>query len=183
VRLAYEGQNLYVQAIVFDDHVTFHQPLGKMYQQDGLEMGLNGFMQGCKFNVATTTDNGVTVFRNKFVVASIDRVFTGEEVPRSLKIYDDASQIEERKFIEAVYGVDLSKSKVIVTEFKLPLTEAVALAGAPTKINVASGETFWTGFFINDNDIAGGDVQKYLAWPATYGTFAVKEAGALATFE
>jgi hypothetical protein len=183
IRLAYQGTDLYVQTIVFDNVVTFHQPLGQMYQQDGIEMGVNSFMEGFKFNVANTTDHGTTVFRNKFVIASMDRIYTNEQVPRNIKILDNAKDVEERQFIEAIYGVDLSKSKVIVTEFKLPLTAAVGLDGDPKMVTVAPGKTFWTGFFINDNDMPGGDVQKYLAWPATYGTFAVKEAGALATFE
>jgi len=182
LRLAYEGQNLYVQTIVFDDVVTFHQPLSKMFAEDGIEMGINSFMEGFKYNVAITTDHGPTVFRNKFVVAKLDRVFTNDEVPRSIKVYDDASQVEERKYIEAIYGVDLSKSKVIVSEFKLPLTPDIGLSGDPNLVTVAPGKSFWIGFFINDNDIPGGDVQKFLAWPATYGTFNVKEAGALATF-
>jgi len=182
VRMAYEGQNLYVQTIVFDDKVTFHQPLDKMYQQDGVEMGINGFMQGFKFNVANTTDSGPTVFRNKFVVASADRNFSNEMLPRSIKVYEDTSLISERQYIEAIYGVDLAKSRAIVTEYKIPLTPEVGLDGDPKLVTVAPGQTFWTGFFINDNDIPGGDIQKYLAWPATYGTFAVKEAGALAAF-
>ena len=184
IRLAYEGKDLYVQTIVFDDVATFHQPLERMYQQDGIEMGINSFLEGFKFNVAKTTDKGETVYRNKFVIAAMDRIYSPEQVPRSIKVYDSAKDIEERRYIEAIYGVDLSKSKVIVTEFKLPLTAAVALDGDPNLMKeIAPGKSFWIGFFLNDNDIPGGDVQKYLAWPPTYGTFAVKEAGALATFE
>ena len=80
--------------------------------------------------------------------------------------------------------MDLRDSKVIVTEFKLALTPEVALDGDPKLIEtVGPGGSFWIGFMINDNDLPGGDVQKYLVWPATYGTFNVKESGALATFE
>lgn len=184
IRLAYQGSDLYVQTIVFDNVVTFHQPLSQMYQQDGIEMGLNSFMQGFKYNIAITTDHGPTVFRNRFVVGALDRIYSNEEVPRSIKVLDNAQAVAERQFIEAIYGVDLSQSKVIVTEFKLPLTAEVGLAGDPGTIPaVAPGKSFWIGFFINDNDMPGGDVQKFLAWPATYGTFNVKEAGALATFE
>jgi hypothetical protein len=184
IRLAYHGVDLYVQTLVFDNAVTFHQPLDRMYQQDGIEMAINSFMEGFKYNVARTTDTGPTVFRNKFVVKKADRVYTEEQVPRSITVLESAKDVEERKYIEAIYGVDLTKSKVIVTEFKLPLTQAVAFDGDPTLLKeVAPGKTCWLGFFINDNDIPGGDVQKYLAWPATYGTFATKDCGALATFE
>ena len=183
IRLAYHGTDLYVQTIVFDDVVSNHQVFDKMYQQDGIEMALNGFMEGLKFNVGITTDMGPVVHRNKFVVKKADRIYTPDQVPRSIKVLGSAKDVEERQFVEAIYGADLSNSKVIVTEFKLPLTSEIGLADNPNMISVGSGNTFWIGFFINDNDMPGGDVQKFLAWPATYGTFNVKEAGALATFE
>ncbi len=184
IRLAYYEKDLYVQTIVFDDRVSFHQPQGSMYLQDGIEMSINSFMGGFKYNVAITSDLGPTVYRNKFVVPTADRIYTAEQVPRVIKVLDSAETVEERKLIEAIYGVDLRKSRVIVTEFKLPLIPEVALDGDPKLIEeVGPGKSFWIGFLINDNDIAGGDVQKYLLWPATYGTFSTKEAGALAVFE
>ena len=184
VRMAYHGTSLYIQTIVFDDKVTMHQLFEKLYQQDGIEIGLNGFMQGFKFNVSVATDKGPVVHRNKFVVQSADRIFTPEQAPRSIKTLENAKDVEERHFIESIYGVDLSNSKVIITEFELPLTPEVALDGDPKLVeNVGPGGSFWVGFFINDNDLPGGDLQKHLTWPATYGTFNVKEAGALATFE
>jgi len=122
--------------------------------------------------------------RNKFSVPAAERIFSPEEAPRSIRTLENADDVEERHFIESIYGVDLSNSKVIVTEFELPLTPEVALDGDPELIKtVGPGGSFWVGFFINDNDQPGGDVQKCLAWPATYGTFTVKEAGALAIFE
>jgi Periplasmic copper-binding protein (NosD) len=183
IRLAYQGSDLYVQTIVFDDVVTFHQNVDRMYQQDGIEMAINGFMEGFKFNVALTADQGPVVFRNKFAVKA-DRLYTNEQVPRSIRVFDSAGDVEERGLIEAVYGVDLAQSKVIVTEFKLPLTPQVGLEGDPALIKtVRPGGTCWIGFYINDNDMPGGDVQKFLAWPATYGTFNQRESGARATFE
>lgn len=183
IRLAYHQKDLYVQTIVFDDRVTFHQPQASMFQQDGIEMAINSFMSGFKYNVAITSDQGPTVFRNKFVVP-MDRIYTADEVPRLIKVLDSAETIEDRGLIEAIYGVDLRKSRVIVTEFKLPLTAEIALAGEPQQIKeISPGKSFWIGFMINDNDIPGGDVQKFLTWPATYGTFNVKEAGAIAVFE
>ena len=97
---------------------------------------------------------------------------------------DNSIQVEERKLIEAVYGVDLSHSRAIIYEFMLPLTAAGALRGDPSVIpKVESGVSFWLGMLINDNDIPGSDFQKYLLWPATYGNFNLKESGAIATFE
>jgi hypothetical protein len=183
IRLAYRGTDLYVQTIVFDDVVTFHQNVERMYQQDGIHMTINGFMEGFKYNVGITADKGPVVYRNKFAV-NADRLYTNEQVPRSIKVLENAKDVEERHLIEGVYGVDLSKSKVIVTEFKLPLTPQVGLDGDSGLIKtIGRGGTFWIGFLINDNDIPGADIQKYLAWPATYGTFNPKESGALATFE
>jgi hypothetical protein len=46
-----------------------------------------------------------------------------------------------------------------------------------------SGETVWVGMMINDNDVPGSDETDRITFPATYGTFSPKEAGALATFE
>jgi Periplasmic copper-binding protein (NosD) len=184
VRMAYQGTDLYVQTIVFDDVVSFHQPQASMNSQDGMEFIINSFMAGFKYNVAITTDKGPTVFRNRFVDRHLDRVFSNDEIPRSIKVLDNASEVEERKYIETIYGVDLSRSRVIVTEFKLPLTPTGALAGDPNVLpSVGPGTSFWIGFLINDNDIPGGDIQKYMVWPATYGNFNLKEAGALATLE
>ena len=71
-----------------------------------------------------------------------------------------------------------------ISRFGLPLTAAVALDGDPSQIpSIKPGSQFYLGVMINDNDIVGGDVQKYLVWPATYGTFGVKTQGALATLE
>ena len=46
-----------------------------------------------------------------------------------------------------------------------------------------SGKTFWLGFMIDDNDEPGADVQHYLFWPATYGTFQPKEDSAVGVLE
>ena len=48
---------------------------------------------------------------------------------------------------------------------------------------VVSGKWFWLGFMLNDNDVPGTDVQRYIAWPATFGMFNPAEAGAKAFFE
>jgi parallel beta-helix repeat protein len=184
IRLAWEGKDLYVQTIVFDDVVTKHQPVVNMYQQDGIEMAINGFMEGFKFNVAMTTDKGPTVFRNRFVVKGMDRIYSEAEVPRNIRFLSDSREIEERKFIESLTGVDLAASPAIVTEFRLPLTADVALSGDPRQIEkVGVGAEFYVGFMINDNDVKGGDIQEHMVWPSTYGTFNLKTAGAKAVLQ
>ena len=182
VRLAHENGNLYVQVIKFDDVVTMHQPLAKHYLQDSVELCINSYLAGFKFNVTRTQEHGDTVFRDRFYVTNFNKVYTAEEVPRSIRVLDNASEVEERKLIESIYGVDLAKSKIIVTEFKLPM--AKAFEGDPKSGPTGkSGDTMWIGIMLDDNDVPGSDVQDLLVYPATYGTFALKERGCLATFE
>ena len=75
---------------------------------DGIEMSINSFLEGFKYNVAITTDHDQTLYRNKAFTAVADKIFTQEEAPHIIKILDNAKDVEERKLIEAVYGVDLS---------------------------------------------------------------------------
>ncbi len=182
VRLAHENGNLYVQVIKFDDVVTMHQPLAKHYLQDSVEFCINSFLHGFKFNVTRTQEHGDTVFRDRFFVTKFNKVYTAAEVPRAIRVLDNAADVEERKLIESIYGEDLAQSKVIVTEFMLPMEKAFEgdpKAGPTGK----SGDTMWIGFMLDDNDVPGSDVQDLLVYPATYGTFALKERGCLATFE
>jgi hypothetical protein len=181
IRLGYEGKNLYVQVIKFDDVVTMHQPLKFHYKQDSTEMCINGFMAGFKFNITRTREYGDTIFRDRFMFPKLDLVTDTAQVPRVIKVLDDAREIEERKLIEDTYGVDLSKCKVIVTEFKLPLDYAWSPEALPIKVE--SGASFWLGFFIDDNDTPGLDVQNLLAWPSTFQAYGDPQQGARATFE
>jgi hypothetical protein len=187
IRLAYEGDNLYLQAIAFDDVITFHQPIGMMYLQDGLEISINSFMQGLKFNLGMV-DGSATVKRDKFVAPDVTKLYTEAEVPHSITIYKDAADFPERKLVEDIYGVDLANSPVVVYELKLPLNETGAFAPpipADTVIvkEVAPGRSFRLGFFANDNDIPGSDIQGIIAFPATYGTFETMDKSAEAIFE
>ena len=182
VRLAHENGSLYVQVIKFDDVVTMHQPLAKHYLQDSVEFCINSYLAGFKFNVTRTQEYGDTVFRDRFFVTNFNKVYTAAEVPRSIRVLDNAADVEERKLIESIYGVDLTQSKVIVTEFKLSME--MAFTGDPKAGPTGkSGDTMWIGIMLDDNDVPGSDVQDLLVYPATYGTFALKERGCLATFE
>jgi hypothetical protein len=186
IRLAYHGDDLYAQFLVFDDVVSFHQTNAKHFMQDGVEICLNGFMPGFKFDVSMLTDTGPTVWRNRFYYANLGLALPESHAPRVIKVLDNARAVEERKLIEDVYGVDLSANRVIVTEFKLPI-DATTYRDSPDALKAItpwrSGMEFWLGFLINDNDEPGTDQQNYLVWPATYGNFNPVEDGARAVLE
>ena len=183
IRFAHDGKNLYVQAIKFDDRVALHQPSGKFYLQDGIEMSINSFTAGFKFNVTHTTDMGDMIMRDRFYSKPV--YFSSERAPRKVTVLDNAADVEERKLIENLYNVDLSKCKVIVTEFMIPLDdESFTIDGKVEQKPVATpGSTMRVGVLVDDNDLPGADLQKYEVWPATYGTFSGPEMSALATFE
>jgi len=182
IRLGHRDGSLYVQVIRFDDVVTMHQPLDKHYKQDSVEMSLNSFLTGFKLNVTRTREHGETVLRERFALPKFTRVFTPEEMPRSITVLENSKDLPERKFIEDLYGVDLASAKAIITEFRVPLK--LLFADDPTaQVTGASSEAIWLGFMVNDNDVPGSDTQDLIVYPATYNTFATKERGILATLE
>ncbi len=183
VRVAYQGRDLYVQVLRFDDVVTFHQPLERHYMQDCVEMCINGFGQGFKFDVTRTTDHGDILYRERFFETKLAQLLPADHAPRVIKVLDDARDVPERKLIESVYGEDLSDCKVTISEFKLPIDEETYAGSTKSLFPVAPGKSFWLGFMIDDNDEPGTDVQRLMVWPATYGTFSPAEDGALATFD
>ena len=106
-----------------------------------------------------------------------------DHAPRIVKVLDSARDVSERKIIEGVYGIDMSACKVIVTELKIPIDAASFTPKPDWVFPVAPGKSTWIGFLIDDNDEPGSDVQHYMFWPATYGTFQPKEDSALAIFD
>ncbi len=183
VRLAYEGNNLYVQVLRFDDVVTFHQPVAKSHLQDTFEIMINGFFDGFQWSVSNYTDAAPGMVRRRFFFGKLEDRTPAEHAPRSVRVLDKAQSVDERKLIEAVYGVDMSDCKVIVTEFKLPIDKITYRGSEESLFSVRRGATFWLGLMLCDNDVPGTDVQDYLVWPSSYGTFQPKEDGALAVFE
>jgi hypothetical protein len=181
VRIAHLGSDLYVQILRFDNVVTFHQPVSKMYMQDSVELCLNGFMDGFKVMVSPTTDQGTAMRGEKFLGKS--DLVSEQHAPRVVKVLDDAKSVTEREMIESVYGIDMSGCKVIVTEFKLPLDKESFAGNPAAQFATTPGSKFWLGLLINDNDEPGSDIQRYLYWPATYSTFQPKEDGAQAILE
>jgi hypothetical protein len=95
-----------------------------------------------------------------------------------VKVLTDVNAVSERQLLETLYGVDLSKASVVLTEFKLPI-DKVTFAGAEQDVfPLGPGKSFWIGFFIDDNDTPYTDVQRFIHWPATFGMFNLPEDGA-----
>jgi hypothetical protein len=182
IRVAYHDKDLYVQVLRFDNVVTFHQPVERHYMQDCIEMCINGFGAGFKFDITRTTDKGDIIIRQRFFNGKLEALLPADQAPRVIKVLDDAKDVPERELIESIYGEDLSNCKVIVTEFKLPIDQLTYVGATDSLFPVGPGKTFWLGFMIDDNDEPGTDVQRLMVWPATYGTFSPPEDGALATF-
>ena len=183
IRLAYHGQDLYVQVLRFDDVVSFHQPHNKSHLQDTVEMMLNGFMEGFQFSVSRFTDTGPTIFRRRFFFGNLDLAVPADHAPRVIEVLDDAKAVSERRLIESIYGVDMADCKVIVSEFRLPIDKVTYQGGEQALFPLKPGSGVWLGFAIDDNDVPGTDVQRMMVWPANFNTFAVKEAAAWAVFE
>jgi hypothetical protein len=180
IRTAWEGDNLYFQVIKFDNVVTMHQPLQAHYKQDSTELALvGGFMGGYKFAITRTTDKGDVVFREQFLMKK-DLLLDSVRAPRVIKVLENAKDVEERKLIEDSYGVDLSGSKVIVTEFMIPMSYAW---DGKAPVAMKSGTGFWMGWYIDDNDTPGLDEQRAYPWPVTFAAFGNADQGAWATLE
>lgn len=183
IRLAYEGQNIYVQVLQFDDVPIFSFGLLCPVWQDCVEMGINGATEGgFQFLANRGPDGKTNVWRNRFF-SNLARAMDTAHTPCSVTVLPDAGQVPERAELEALWGADLSKSKVIVTEYKIPL-DAQTYAGAEADVpQLGPGKSIWVGFFIDDGDIPGEETQHVMGWPSTFGFFSTKEDGALAICE
>jgi hypothetical protein len=180
IRMAYEGQNVYFQILQFDDHPMFYQ----MIFEDNVELALNGACDGgFQFVAYKDADGQDILWRNRFFAPLPQIKLNPAHAPRLIKVLPNAQDVPERKTLEALYGVDMSNAKVIVTEFKLPIDKE-SFAGSEKDIfELGPGKSFWVGFFIDDNDSPYTDKQELSAWPATFGVFSAKEEGAQAICE
>jgi hypothetical protein len=183
VRLGYHGQNLYVQVLRFDDVVTTHQPTSRAYLQDTVEMCVNGYYEGVKFNVSQTTDKGAVNIRDSWTFKPSPWIMPPDIAPVSIKILDNAKDVEERKLIESIYGQDMSGCKVEIVEYRVSVDNTTFQGAEQAIFKLEPGAKFWIGFLIDDNDEPGTDVQNFLFWPVTYGTFSPKEVGAQAVLD
>ncbi len=183
LRMAYEGQNLYFQLLRFDDVVTFHQR-DAMYQQDAFELALNGtHPNGFQFIVWKDPEGKDLMWRHRFFSDLAPQKPAPDLAPRIVRVLDNAEAVTERAALEGLYGVDLSKAKVIVTEFVLPIDKPLYVNAETDIIPLKPGSQFWIGFFLDDNDHPYTDVQSLSTWPATFGMSNPKEEGAIAVCE
>jgi len=181
VRIGYAEDALFVQVIKFDNFLTFHQTEpGRHYQQDGIEFNIGTFWSGWKYNVTRLDWKNDIILRDRFFGES--RLLTPEEAPRVIKILDNATDVPERKLLEAATGADMRQCKVMVIEMKLG---KAALAGLPADraVTFQSGKTFLLGICINDNDVVGGDLFAPVGWPTGYGAFSRDDGLATAVVE
>jgi hypothetical protein len=185
IRVAYEGCHLYVQVLRFDDVPTFHHTVATgTHYQDTVEMMINGFHpDGFQFSVGKFASDGDQIVRRRFFEGKLQLSVPPDVAPRLIRVLDNAASVPERRLIEAATGEDLEQAKVIVTEFKLPIDKRTWAGSEATLFPVASGQGFWLGFMIDDNDAPGTDLQQLIVWPATFTTFSPKEDGVWVVFE
>ena len=188
IRIAYHGDTLFFQLLVFDDVIAQHQPWNKFHQQDSFQMTFNGFLQGFAFSGATLADGTEFLFRNRFFLTKMDLWLDKDLAPRKYRVLDNARDVTERKYIESIYGEDMSACKVRLYEFAIPVNEKTysydgVVDPALERMKMKSGLKFWIGFMLNDVDTIGVDAQPYAVWPSTYGMFATEDKGATAVLE
>ena len=182
-RLAYHGRDIYIHVVRFDDVVTFHQPTASGHMQDTLEVMFNGFQDGFQWNLARYSDAGEAIVRRRFFFQNLTKLIPAEVAPRAVRVLNDVRDLPERVLMESVTGEDLSRSKAILYEFRMPVDERSYEGSTQSIFPVEPGKGFWFGLMISDNDTPGADVQDYAVWPPSFGSFEVKERGAWAVFE
>ena len=185
VRVAYEGQNLYIQVLDFDNIPTFHFGPQCPVWQDCLEMGINGAGIGDATGgfqyLAYRGPGGKTyVSRYRFFNHTAVMMLDPEHTPCSVSVLPNAMQVPERVELENLWGADLSKSKVIVTEFKLPFDSQTYVGSEADCPHLGPGKSFWLGLFVDGSDFPGEELQHPMMWPPTFGFFSPKESGAIA---
>lgn len=185
IRVAYQGKDLYVQVLRFCEVPTFHQTIATGTQnQDTVEMMINGFIDnGFQFSIGKFSTDGEQIVRRRFFAGNLQRNLAADFAPRIIKVLDDAGNVPERKLVESATGEDLSTCKVIVTEFKMPIDARTYAGSEQSLFPVESGQGFYLGFMIDDNDVPGTDQQKLEVWPACFNTFSGKENSSYVTFE
>jgi hypothetical protein len=188
VRLAWEGTDLYVQVVKFDDKaVLFQKDPVKHYLQDGVEIAVNSYPEGFKYNL-TVIDGKPAVFRDtwrgNYGNPELNTLLTPDVAPRSMKALADTAPVAaERMLLEAATGADLSKCQALIIEAKIPKSVMSPMTRPEQEVEFASGKGFRLGIMLNDNDVSGWDDLNPVVWPSTYYTFARPDVLAPAVFE
>ncbi len=188
IRFAWHGSDLYAQVVKFDDKIVLFQtdPI-KHYLQDGVEIAINSYPEGFKYNI-TLIDGKPAVFRDtwrgNYGNPELNILLTPELAPRSIKVLTDTAAVAaERMLIEAATGADLSKAKAMVIEVKIPQATMTPMQRPEQEVVFESGKGFRLGIMLNDNDVTGWDDLNPVVWPSTYGTFERPDRLAPAVFE
>ncbi len=188
VRFAWQDSDLYVQVVKFDDRIVlFQTDPGKHYLQDGVEIAINSYPEGFKFNL-TVIDGQPVVFRDTWRAGwgrpELNALLSPEEAPRSIRVLDDLAPVaEERRLIESATGYDLSQCQAMVIEARIPQSAMTPMSRPEQEVFFASGKGFRLGILLNDNDVPGWDALNPVVWPVTYGTFQRPDRLAPAVFE
>ena len=163
--------------------ISFHQPLSRFYLADSLQFCINGFLTGFAFSIAQTTDQGTVFYRNRFFEQRFNLQLDPAKAPRVVKVFESTKDIPERKYIEDIYGIDLSKKSRV----RHRVQAAARRDELPGRHADHSARRVGQGILVRPHAQRqrhpGADIQNYIAWPATFGMFAMPEAGARAIFE
>jgi hypothetical protein len=176
VRFAWHGSDLYAQVVKFDDRIVlFQREPTKHYLQDGVEIAINSYPEGFKYNISMI-DGQPAVFRDtwrgNYGRPELNALLPPDVAPRSIRILDDTTPVAaERALIEAATGADLSKAKAMVIELKIPQSSMTPMERPEREVVFERGKGFRLGIMLNDNDVPGWDDLNPAVWPSTYGTF------------
>ena len=183
IRYAWEGKNLYMQALKFDDVICMpRNAQAACNWQDTLEMAINSYLTGMKFNLTLTQDEGACIYCDGSWQYRRHEL-APEHVPRVFKVLNATDLPDELRLMENVTGVDMHDLKVEMFEAKLPI-DAVTYEDFPDALwEVKPGAQMWLNYIIDDNDHPGAEAQAFIQWPPGAGTFMPKENGALAILD
>jgi len=188
IRFAWQGSDLYAQVVKFDDKIVlFQKEPQKHYLQDGVEIAINSYPEGFKYNI-TVIDGKPAVFRDTWRAGwgkpELNALLPPEVAPRSIRVLDDTTPVAaERMLLEAATGADLSKASAMVIEVKIPQSSMTPMERPEREVVFESGKGFRLGIMLNDNDMTGWDDLNPVVWPSTYGTFERPDRLAPAVFE
>ena len=184
IRYAWEGQNLYIQALKFDKVICMpRNATAYPNMHDTVEMAINSYLYGMKFNFTITQEQGPVIYCDggwKYHVHLLDP----DHAPRVFKVLNSTDLPPELKLMEGIAGVDMSDLKIELFEAKLPIDAITYTTDFKDALwEVKAGQQFWLNYLIDDNDEPGSEQMRFISWPPGSGTFMPKENGMLAILD